>query len=383
MATAEHLPEIDECLDSLRLVDHHCHSVFTRGPDRSAFELALSESHAIVPGSSHFDSQLGFALLRWCSPVLGLDAHETPDAYFERRGSFGTEKLNRLFLGTSGVGRYLVDTGFPSDQVLSLAQLASVSEARCDEIVRLEQVADDVARTGIRASEFVEAFTAEFERRLAAGAVGTKSVAAYRYGLDLDLERPDPGEVRRAAGQWLAEIATTGAVRVSDPTLLGFLLWAGVDARVPLQVHVALGDGDLDLLRCNPLHLTPFIRLTEAIGTPILLLHCYPYHREAAYLAHIFPHVYFDVGLAVNLVGSQSRQIVAESLELAPFAKQLYSSDGWGIPELHFLGSRLWRQAMSSALASHVQNGDWSIGQALKVATMIGAGNAERLYGRG
>ena len=59
------------------------------------------------------------------------------------------------------------------------------------------------------------------------------------------------------------------------------------------------------------------------------------------------------------------------------------SSDGWGIPELHFLGSWLWRRAMSSALASHVQNGEWSIGQALKVATMIGAGNAERLYGAG
>jgi uncharacterized protein len=381
MATAPQLPQIDECLETVGLVDHHCHSVFARGPDTEAFERVLSESHAAVPGGRHFDSQAGFALLRWCSPVLGLEAHETADNYLERRGSFGNERLNQLFLASSGVGRYLVDTGFPSGQVLSIAEFAGASGTPCGEIVRLEQVADDVARSGVSGTDFVEAFTAELARRIGAGAVGTKSVAAYRYGLDLDPERPDPGEVLGAASRWLYEIETTGVVRVQDPTLLSFLLWAGVDARVPLQVHVALGDGDLDLLRCNPLHLTQFIRLTEAIGTPIMLLHCYPYHREAAYLAHIFPHVFFDIGLAVNLVGAQSRRIVAESLELAPFAKQLYSSDGWGVPELHHLGARLWRQAMSSALASHVLNGDWSVSQALKVARMIGAENADRLYG--
>ena len=211
--------------------------------------------------------------------------------------------------------------------------------------------------------------------------MGTKSVAAYRYGLDFDAQRPDKDQVRRAADGWLAEVETTGVARVAEPTLLAFLLWAGIDSGLPLQVHVALGDGDLDLIRCNPLHLTRFIRLTEAIGTPIMLLHCYPYHREAGYLAHIFPHVFFDVGLAVNLLGARSGQLVAESLELAPFAKQLYSSDGWGVPELHFLGARLWRNAMSTALGSHVCNGDWTAADALRVARMIGAGNAERLYG--
>jgi len=381
MVSSSHIAEIDDGLESLRLVDHHCHSVFVGRSDREAFEAVITESHAELPGGSHFDSQLGFAVRRWCAPALGLQAHDAAGTYIDRRGSFEPDTLNRLLLSSSGVGRYLVDTGFPSEEVLSLAEMATVGEASCDEIVRLEQVADDTIGTGVRAGEFAEAFTAELGMRLARGAVGTKSIAAYRFGLDFDPERPDTEEVRRAVDRWLAEIETTGQVRVHDPTLLAFLVWAGIDARVPLQVHVGLGDRDLDLLRCNPLHLTGFIRLTEATGTPVMLLHCYPYHREAGYLAQIFPHVFFDVGLGVNLVGAQSRQLVAESLELAPFAKQLYSSDGWGAPELHFLGARLWRNAMSAVLGCYVGQGDWTVDEALRVAEMIGARNAERLYG--
>ena len=52
-----------------------------------------------------------------------------------------------------------------------------------------------------------------------------------------------------------------------------------------------------------------------------MLLHCYPFHREAGYLAQVFPHVYFDVGLAVNYTGRAAGAVLAESLELAPFGK--------------------------------------------------------------
>ena len=74
-----------------------------------------------------------------------------------------------------------------------------------------------------------------------------------------------------------------------------------------------------------------------------MLLHCYPFHRQAGYLAQAFGNVYFDVGLA-RTIWVRSAELLAESLELAPFAKQLYSSDGYGPPELHLLGSVLWRR---------------------------------------
>ena len=92
----------------------------------------------------------------------------------------------------------------------------------------------------------------------------------------------------------------------------------------------------------------PLLRTMTPV--PVLLLHCYPFHRQAGYLAQAFDHVNFDVGLAINYLGSRSTALVAEALDTAPFAKQLYSSDAFGPPELHLLGSVLWRRAMGLVL---------------------------------
>ena len=113
----------------------------------------------------------------------------------------------------------------------------------------------------------------------------------------------------------------------------------------------------------------------------MLLLHCYPFHREAGYLAQAFGHVYIDVGLAVNHLGARSVELLAESLELAPFAKLLYSSDACGPPELHLLGAVLWRRGMARVLGRWVADGDWSPADAARVVRMIGAENAARVYG--
>jgi predicted TIM-barrel fold metal-dependent hydrolase len=186
--------------------------------------------------------------------------------------------------------------------------------------------------------------------------------------------------VTAAAGGWLRRIASGEPARLADPVLLRHVIWAGVDRGLPLQFHVGLGDPDLRLHRADPLLMTEFIESVEPYGVPVMLLHCYPFHRHAGHLAQAYPHVHFDVGLAVNYVGSAAREIVAQSLELAPFAKILYSSDAWGPAELHYLGALLWRRALGQVLAERVRDGDWSRADAIRVATMVGRDNARRVY---
>ncbi len=149
---------------------------------------------------------------------------------------------------------------------------------------------------------------------------------------------------------------------------------------MPLQLHVGFGDPDLNLRTADPLLLTEWLRLVEPLGTQVVLLHCYPFHREAGYLAHAFPHVSFDLGLTTMYVGARAAAVLAEGLELAPFAKILYSSDAFGPAELHFLGAVLWRRAVTSVLSGFVQQGDWSVDDAVRVATLWGRENAVRLY---
>ena len=372
---------LEEAVGALSLIDHHVHGAF-RGPlDRMTFERSITESdRAPAPGVTPFDSQVGFAILRWCAPALGLPPHVSPEEYLARRAELGAEETNRRLLGSSGVSHYLVDTGFATEELLDLRGMAACSGGQVREIVRLESVAEEVARVEGSADGFAKTFLDRLHGRLEKGAVGTKSVIAYRHGFECDPSRPEQGEVARAASAWLTAIGKGQRARLTDPTLLRFLLWSGIDARVPMQLHVGFGDSDLHLARANPLLLTDFIRQSEPSGTPILLLHCYPYHREAGYLAHIYPNVFFDVGVAVNYVGAQSGQLVAESLEVGPFGKQLFSTDAWGPAELHHLGAVLWRRAFSAVAGGWIQSGDWSLTGALRVASLIARQNAGRIY---
>ena len=203
------------------------------------------------------------------------------------------------------------------------------------------------------------------------GVVAAKTIAAYRCGFDIDWSRPSDADVARAAAVPVA--------RVTDPTLIVFAVHAAADAGLPIQIHVGLGDRDADLRRADPLLLVPLLAAISHV--PVLLLHCYPYHRAAGYLAQAFGHVHLDVGLAVNYLGARSVELLAESLELAPFAKQLYSSDACGPPELHLLGALLWRRGMARVLGRWVREGDWTLPDAVRVVRMIGAGNATRVYG--
>jgi len=56
------------------LVDHRVHQALGGDVPRAGFEEQITESdRAAPPDTTHFDSQLGFAIRRWCAPVLGLE----------------------------------------------------------------------------------------------------------------------------------------------------------------------------------------------------------------------------------------------------------------------------------------------------------------------
>jgi uncharacterized protein len=369
--------ELAEHVASLKLVDHHVHGAFTEELDRAEFEVHLNEGspEPIPDWMTQFDSQLGFAIRRWCAPVLDLPAHASADEYWRRRTELGVRAVTERLLRAAGVSDWLVDTGYAADTVLDVDGMADASGARGHRIVRLESLAEGLAADGVAGRDYVDEFGARLERATRQ-AVGVKSILAYRAGFDIDLSPPPSREVAEKADRWI----DAGGTRLTDPVLLRHGLHTAVRLGLPIQIHTGFGDRDLDLHRSNPIHLLDFLRMPDVAGVPIVLLHCYPYHREAGYLAQAFGGVHFDVGLAVNHLGVRSTQLIAESFELAPFAKQLYSSDAWGPPELHHLGAVLWRRAVTTVVGRWVDGGDWSPADARRVVEMVGRDNARRVY---
>jgi predicted TIM-barrel fold metal-dependent hydrolase len=364
---------------NLPLVDHHCHGIFRDSLDRRQFEANLCEAEA--PGPLHptlFDTQVGMAIRARCAPLLDLPAHAPPDAYLSRRAELGPDEVARRLLAATGIGTYLVDTGLAPDRVTSPAELARHTGATAHEIVRLEAVAEEVARD-VAAERFPDAVAEAVTARLT-DAAGAKSIAAYRGGLALDPERPSRTAVVEAAGRWLPA-ATSAQRRLTDPVIIRHLIWTAIDAGKPLQFHVGYGDADADLTRCRPALLTPLLRATAGLGVPIMLLHNYPFHREAAVLAQVYDHVFVDVGLALHNVGSRAGALLAELLELAPFNSVLFSSDAFGLAELYAVHVQLFRTALAAFLDDGVTREYWSAADADRIAELICAGNARRAYG--
>ena len=372
--------DLESAVSELELIDHHVHAPLARAVDDATLQRLLTEADDLpAPGTSVFDSHLGVAIVRRCPAALGLAQVTGPDDYLAARRELPVDELTRRLLDASGVDEWLVDTGMGADLLMTPSAMESSTTGTVREIARLETIAEQVAGSATAAG-FISAFTDELSR-LAPTVAGWKSVIAYRHGFGFRPERPSRSEVIVAAGRWMAAVEAGASPRLTDPVLLRMVLYAACDTGLPLQLHAGYGDRDLDLHRCNPALLSDWLRDVEPTGTDIMLLHCYPYHREAGYLAHVFPHVYLDVGLAINYTGAASHRVIAESMELAPFTKVLYSSDAYGPPELHYLGAMLWRSGTTRVLQSWIDHGGWTLDDALRTARLIGRDNARRVYG--
>jgi len=137
-------------------------------------------------------------------------------------------------------------------------------------------------------------------------------------------------------------------------------------APLPVQVHSGFGDSDLHLWRSDPSYVKPLI---ERFGeTTFVFLHCYPFVREAGWLAHVYGNVYFDLSLTIPHV-SRPTAALEEALELAPVSKLLYASDAARTPELYLLAATWWRDALAEVLTDEAD------------ARLILRENALRVYG--
>lgn len=366
------------------LIDHHCHGVVTKDLDRTGLEALMSESYLPPPAGTHqFQKPLGLAIRRHCAALLDLEPLASADDYVARRIALGSREVSRRLLTAGGVATHLIDTGHRSGEISTPGEFAALSGHSVHEIVRIEAVAEEVAASGCAAAEFPTRFAEELVRR-SERAVGFKSVVAYRTTFRIEQTAPALSEVIDSTGRWLA--ASEGRrPRLADATIIRHGLWTAADIarvrRLPIQLHVGFGDPDVYMHACDPTHFTDFMRFMEAWGVPITLLHNYPFVREAGWLAEIFQNVYYDVGAILNFTGASSTRIMRDALEMGPYSKQLFSSDAFGLPELHYLGVVLFRRSLSQVLDEWLRAGDCGTRDVEEISAAIGHRNAARIYG--
>lgn len=366
------------------LIDHHCHGVSPADLDFKRFQALFSESYRPpAPGTTEFQKPLGLAIRRFCAPVLDLEPSCPAEAYVERRIALGAAEVNRRFLRGSGLDSLLVDTGLRSSEILDVPGMAESAGRPAREVVRIEAVAEEVARGCSTSTEFARAFADRLAER-ARDAVGLKTIVAYRCTFKIDQTAPNAVDVDAAADRWFQHAAAIGKFRLEDPTIIRHGLWLGGELcrqrKFPMQVHVGFGDPDVYMHACDPTHFTDFIAAMEKWEVAITLLHNYPFQREAAWLSEVFQNVYYDVGVILNYAAPMSRDILGEALEMGKFSKFLYSSDAFGLSELYYLGALLYRRGLQQVMDRWLREDFCSLQDAEELIRMAAYENVRRIY---
>ncbi|MBV8228680.1 MAG: amidohydrolase family protein [Planctomycetaceae bacterium] len=365
------------------LIDGHAHPLVDEeavGESEFAFSFSESDDGEIL-GRHMGTSVTLLAAVRHFARRLGVDPE--PSALVEYRNRVGLKAYVRALLGPEGVGCILLDTGYPKNG-LRLAKCEDVLGVCCKEVVRVEGIAESLLPRSRTADELI-AGVGEALRQVDTGqVVALKTIAAYRCGLDLSA--PTTGQVREAFDEERKRYESGGSVRLTRGPLISAVVLAALEVaremRLPLQIHTGFGDRDLDLRSANATLLRPIFASARYRDVRFVLLHAnYPFVREAALLAALYPNVYVDLSLAIPLTAHGGRRVVSALLEQAPYSKIMYGSDASVRPELFAWGAAVGKAAVASTLRELVGQGWLTREKAADCARRILAGNAAEVYG--
>ncbi len=344
---------------------------------RTAFTEALDAQLA----ERHVASTVAYQnAIRRIAGELHCDATEA--AVLAYRNAAEPASYARRLLARAATGMMLVDTGFAGTSTFSVPEQEQATGISQREIIRLETLAESLIDGAGDPHEWFGAVRAALRVGVECGAVGVKTVCAYRATLRLQPVDTDALGVALSATRLRAQRGQRP--RLSGSALCHALLFeAAQECReldVPLQVHCGFGDPDEDLAETSPLGLRPLFTDPAYRGLRIALLHCYPYHREAAYLCSVFPDVYMDLSLTIPFAGLEGGRAMREALGLCPTSKLLYASDASRYPEVFLVAATAHREALADALGELVDRRILDMAAAVSAGRQVLAENATRVY---
>jgi len=367
-------------LSSIPIIDVHCH--------------AVSAEHALLKSAEHFAqlTSLGAMGVRaWpagqatqrmffrrltkeIANFLGCEA--APEVVVAARNARGGEYDSYVcdLMADANIELLLVDTGYPRDP-------AAVNFLRglglpMRTIFRIEPLIADLCQQHPDFDSFNRAFLDDCVRQVnQEGNVGLKSVIAYRTGLAIDLVAQT--EAKEAYPAFVANIRP--AAKIVRDFLIAEIAEVCLDLDVPLQLHTGIGDAGIDLNLARPALLGPL--LSRYSQLKLVLVHGgYPWVEEAACLCHLYPYVYLDLSEWVPLAYPGLGRKVLEALNMAPASRIVYGSDGFNVPEIHWMAARLGREAIAFALETLLGEGVLATEEGETIARMILAENSRELY---
>lgn len=412
---ARSLADLEHCIRTCPVIDNHAHNIYN--PDwlktenlltmtTEATGLALEDTPTSLP---HLRA------LKQLRKLYDLPAEADWPAIIEKRAEFlvgDADVLTRKCLESTQT--ILIDDGFDDPDALQPCQWHSkFTRSPCKRLVRIEELASDILSSlydknqlslGSAVADeeacstawatFLEAFEAAIAAALESPDIaGFKSAICFTTGLAItvrssDFEVAESG-FRSFRHEFLPDcVANDFAVKskgMNDALVIStcrLIVAAHQQHKFakPLQFHTGIGNKEIPVLESNPAYLQPLV--TAFPDVPVILLHAsYPYTRIAGHLASVFKNVYLDVGAVFPEVSRDGQErVLRECMELTPWSKLLWSTDGHWFPETFWLANMQGREAMREVLGEYVEREDLTLQESMRATRAVFFDNSNRIY---
>lgn len=377
------------------VVDGHCHA-FLPEKETESFEQYLTLADHPVPRIDMINTFIYRQVVRELSRILDVKGtHE--EIVEERHKRYKQDRVGyiKLLFEDANIETLLVDTGYPAEEFsgysIDLKDFSKLVPSEVREIFRIDLVVYDVLKSQLPFDVAVERFREQTRNAVKNGAVGLKSVIAYRTGLEI--QRSTEDEVRKVYDKFIAEARSGKSVRdiLSSrskhvKTVYDYFVFLGVEDSVeldvPFQMHVGMGDAPfIDLRIANPILLHDLINDESGKNAKIVLTHGgYPYLEEAGFLVNAYPNVFLDLSETIPFISVGIKEKLLNLFEMAPTTKIMYGSDGYNIPELHWISSIQTKKALSAALNELLESKEIDEEWAHEIAKDFLSENAKKIY---
>jgi len=372
-------------ITSIPVVDNHCHPVLLnqhmdvlrfRSYCTEATDPSFAEKH--VPNTIYY-----LWLLRQMATFYGCERNE--DDILAARSRLGADTLLEHLLRAANIDTLVLDPAYPlSSASYTPERMGQLGHCRAVKMLRLETLMQELILDYSNFDEVIERFADQVRHVHEHGYCALKSIVAYRTGLNIAEWSKD-----EAAASFLearTQASEQGQLRIAHKPLIDYLLHIAfqqaAEQQLPIQFHTGYGDSDTDMRLGNPLQLREVLERKDYDSMAVVLLHeSYPYCQLGAYLAAIYPHVYFDLSYTIPFLDKlEMLAFTRQALSITPASKLMFSTDGIHLPEMHWAGALRGRSIIGQVLDEMIDADEIDEDQGYGIAQQILHDTAYAVY---
>ena len=372
-------------ITSIPVVDNHCHPVLlNQQMDALRFRSYCTEATDPSFAEKHVPNTVYYLwLLHQMATFYGCERNE--DDILAARSRLGSDTLLEHLLRAANIDTLILDPAYPlSSACYTPERMGQLGHCRAVKMLRLETLMQDLILDYSDFDEVIERFADQVRHVHEHGYCALKSIVAYRTGLNIAEWSKD--EAAAAFLEARTQASEQGQLRLAHKPLIDYLLHIAfqqaAEQQLPIQFHTGYGDSDTDMRLGNPLQLREVLERKDYHSMAVVLLHeSYPYCQLGAYLAAIYPHVYFDLSYAIPFLDKlEMLAFTRQALSVAPASKLMFSTDGIHLPEMHWAGALRGRSIIGQVLDEMIDADEIDEDQGYDIAQQILHDTAYAVY---